>query len=137
MTFTYNGIERHGGHLTRSGYSTKVVVNQNYVLRLPTNLPLSATAPLLCAGIAVYSPLQYWHVGTGKRVAIVGLGGLGHMGVKIARAMGADVTVLSHSPNKEADGKRMGATYCCATLGSLGKLASIFDLNYLYRSRKN
>ena len=128
VTFTYNGKERDGSHLTRGGYSTKVVVNENYVLRLPTNLPLDAAAPLLCAGIAVYSPLKYWHIGAGKKVAIVGLGGLGHMGVKIAYAMGADVTVLSHSLKKGADGKRMGAMDFCASSGIFDNVASTFDL---------
>lgn len=130
MTTTYNGMERDGSRLTQGGYSTKIVVNENYVLRLPGNLPLDASAPLLCAGITLYSPLNHWHAGPGKKVAIVGLGGLGHMGVKIAHAMGAEVTVLSHSNKKQEDSKRLGANHFYATSepATFNKLASTFDL---------
>ncbi|ARG96505.1 NAD(P)-dependent alcohol dehydrogenase [Legionella micdadei] len=129
-TLTYNCMERDGTRLTQGGYSTKIVVDENYVLRLPGNLPLDASAPLLCAGITLYSPLKHWHVGPGKKIAIVGLGGLGHMGVKIAHAMKADVTVLSHSLKKEADAKRMGANHFYATSDSntFTQLARTFDL---------
>lgn len=130
MTLTYNGMERDGTSPTQGGYSTKIVVDENYILNLPKNLALDATAPLLCAGITLYSPLKHWHAGPGKKVAIVGMGGLGHMGVKIAHAMGADVTVLSHSLKKEVDGKRFGANHFYATSDSatFDKLAKSFDL---------
>ncbi len=106
------------------------MVDENYVLRVPDNLPLDAAAPLLCAGITLYSPLRHWKAGPGKKVAIIGLGGLGHMGVKIAHALGADVTVLSHSLKKQADGKRLGADHFYATSDpqTFAKLAGSFDL---------
>ncbi|KTD73928.1 NAD(P)-dependent alcohol dehydrogenase [Legionella tucsonensis] len=130
MTLTYNNLERNSGNLTQGGYSTQIVVDENYVLKIPKNLPLDAAAPLLCAGITLYSPLRHWHVGPGKRVGILGLGGLGHMGVKLAHAMGAEVTVLSHSLSKEADSKRMGADYFFATSNpeTFQKLTNYFDL---------
>ena len=126
---TYNGRE-HDGTLTMGGYSDNIVVNQDYVLRMPDNLPLNACAPLLCAGITLYSPLMHWRAGPGKKVAIVGLGGLGHMGVKLAHALGAEVTVLSHSLKKLADGKRLGADHFHATSNpeTFRKLKSHFDL---------
>jgi alcohol dehydrogenase (NADP+) len=96
-TLTYNGVERDGETHTQGSYSNKIVVDENYVLRIPDNLPLDCAAPLMCAGITLYSPLVYWKAGPGKKVAIIGFGGLGHMGVKIAHALGAQVTVLSHS----------------------------------------
>jgi uncharacterized zinc-type alcohol dehydrogenase-like protein len=95
-TWTYNAIERDGKTRTQGGYSNKIVVDENYVLRIPDNLPLDCAAPLLCAGITMYSPLMHWKAGSGKKVGIIGLGGLGHMGVKMAHALGAEVTVLSH-----------------------------------------
>ncbi|MGV3637226.1 MAG: NAD(P)-dependent alcohol dehydrogenase [Flavobacteriales bacterium] len=109
MTGTYNGIERGTGHTTQGGYSQHIVVDENYVLRIPAGMPLDRTAPLLCAGITTYSPLRKYGVKAGMKVAIVGLGGLGHMGVKIAKAMGAHVTVVSHSDKKRDDAKRLGA----------------------------
>ena len=114
-TLTYNGVERDGKTPTQGGYSNKIVVNENYVLRIPNDLPLPRAAPLMCAGITLYSPLMHWNAGPGKRVAIIGLGGLGHMGVKIAHALGAEVTILSHSLNKQEDGMRMGADRFFAT----------------------
>ncbi|MDE1146237.1 MAG: NAD(P)-dependent alcohol dehydrogenase [Azospirillaceae bacterium] len=130
MTPTYNGYERDGKTLSQGGYSTAIVVDENYVLRIPENLPLDAAAPLLCAGITLYSPLAHWKAGPGKKVAIVGLGGLGHMGVKIAHAMGAEVTVLSQSLRKQDDGKRLGADHFYATSDkeTFKKLAGTFDL---------
>lgn len=110
MTGTYNGIDKDG-EPTFGGYSTQIVVDEKYTLHISKNLDLQAVAPLLCAGITTYSPLKYWKVGLGQRVAVVGFGGLGHIGVKIAVALGAEVTVLSTSENKEADAKRMGATH--------------------------
>jgi len=116
--------------LTYGGYSQRIVADENYVVRMPDNLPLEACAPLLCAGITLYSPLKHWKAGPGKRVAIVGLGGLGHMGVKLAHAMGAEVTVLSQSLKKQADGKRLGADHYYATSDreTFTKLAGYFDL---------
>ena len=130
VTFTYNGKERDGVTLTQGGYSERIVVNQDYVLRIPDSLPLDAAAPLLCAGITVYSPLRHWHAGPGKKVAVVGLGGLGHMAVKFAHALGAHVTVLSQSLRKEADARRMGADEVLATSDpeTFKRLASRFDL---------
>jgi alcohol dehydrogenase (NADP+) len=114
-TLTYNGVERDGETHTQGGYSNKIVVDENYVLRIPDNLPLDCAAPLMCAGITLYSPLVYWKTGPGKKVAIIGFGGLGHMGVIIAHALGAQVTVLSHSLKKQEDAKRMGADQFYAT----------------------
>jgi uncharacterized zinc-type alcohol dehydrogenase-like protein len=107
--FTYNGPDQHLGGVTYGGYSESVVVDEDFVLRVPKNLDLAATAPLLCAGITTYSPLRRANVGAGQKVGIVGLGGLGHMGVKLARAFGAHVVVFTTSPNKTADAVRLGA----------------------------
>ena len=109
LSFTYNGKERDGVTPTYGGYSTKVVVDQRYVLRIPKQLRPEEAAPLLCAGITTYSPLRHWGVGKKHRLAVVGLGGLGHMAVKIGKALGAQVTVLSHSDKKRRDAKRLGA----------------------------
>ncbi|WLE57509.1 NAD(P)-dependent alcohol dehydrogenase [Burkholderia plantarii] len=106
---TYNGEDRVTGDITFGGYSSQVVVDEAFVLRVPEKLELAAAAPLLCAGITTYSPLRQWGAGPGKKVGIVGLGGLGHMGVKIARAMGAHVVLFTTSPSKIEDGKRLGA----------------------------
>jgi uncharacterized zinc-type alcohol dehydrogenase-like protein len=114
-TFTYNAVERDGVTRTYGGYSTRITVNQDYILRIPKELPLERAAPLLCAGITTYSPLRQFGVQSGDSVAIVGLGGLGHMGVKFARAIGAQVTVLSHSPSKRDDALRLGAHDFVAT----------------------
>ena len=109
MTGTYNGFERDKVTPTYGGYSTKITIDQNYVVTIPAGIPLEGAAPLLCAGITTYSPLRHWKIGPGMHVAVVGLGGLGHMGVKFAKAMGAHVTVLSHSSHKAEDSKRLGA----------------------------
>ena len=106
---TYNSFEMDKKTPTYGGYSSCIVVDEKYTLRISENLPLNAVAPLLCAGITTYSPLRHWKVGAGQKVAIAGLGGLGHMGVKFAVSLGAEVTVLSSSPSKEADAKRLGA----------------------------
>ena len=129
-TLTYNGIERDGKTPTQGGYSNKIVVDEDYVLRIPDKLPLDRAAPLMCAGITLYSPLMHWKAGPGKRVGIIGFGGLGHMGVKIAHALGAEVTVLSHSLKKQEDAKRMGADYFYATSDpkTFEKLKGYFDL---------
>jgi len=107
--FTYNAYERDGTTPTYGGYSTRITVNEDYVLRIPPGLPLERVAPLLCAGITTYSPLKQYGIKAGDQVAIVGLGGLGHMGVKIAKALGATVTVLSHSAGKETAARSLGA----------------------------
>ena len=112
---TYNNKERNSDNITMGGYSTKIVVDEYYTFKISPTLPLAAVAPLLCAGITTYSPLVYAGVKKGMKVAVVGLGGLGHMGVKFAHALGAEVTVLSHSANKEADAKNMGADHFILT----------------------
>jgi uncharacterized zinc-type alcohol dehydrogenase-like protein len=109
ITPTYNAFEKDGRTPVQGGYSTHVVVDEAFVLRVPRGLPPAAAAPLLCAGITTYSPLRNWGVTRGTRVGVIGLGGLGHVAVKIASAMGAEVTVLSHSANKRADAARLGA----------------------------
>jgi uncharacterized zinc-type alcohol dehydrogenase-like protein len=111
---TYNGVGKDG-QPTQGGYSGSIVVDENYVLRIPAALPSDAAAPLLCAGITTYSPLRHWKVGPETRVGVIGLGGLGHMGVKLAAAMGAEVTVLSQSLKKMEDGLRLGAKHYYAT----------------------
>jgi alcohol dehydrogenase (NADP+) len=109
MVGTYNGKEKDGGANTLGGYSKSITVHEDFMLHIADNLPLEAVAPLLCAGITTYSPLRHWKIGKGHKVGVLGLGGLGHMGVKLAVAMGAEVTMLSHSASKEADAKRLGA----------------------------
>jgi uncharacterized zinc-type alcohol dehydrogenase-like protein len=109
MVGTFDAIERDGVSVTRGGYSNGIVVDQGYVLNVSEKLDPAATAPLLCAGITLYSPLKEWGAGPGKKVGIIGLGGLGHMGVKFAKALGAHVTVFSHSEGKRADAIAMGA----------------------------
>jgi len=108
-TFTFNSPDKHSGGMTHGGYSESVVVDEAFVLRVPKNLNLAATAPLLCAGITTYSPLRHYKVSKGEKVGIIGLGGLGHMGVKLAKAMGAHVVVFTHSPGKVKDALRLGA----------------------------
>lgn len=129
-TLTYNGFERDGKTPTQGGYSNKIVVNDDYVLKIPNGLPLPRAAPLMCAGVTLYSPLMHWNAGPGKKVGIIGLGGLGHMGVKIAHALGAEVTVLSHSLHKQEDGRRMGADHFLATSDPMTfeKLKGSFDM---------
>jgi len=130
MTPTYNGLERDGKTVAMGGYANNFVINQDYAVHIPANLPLEGVAPLLCAGITLFSPIKHWNVGPGMKVAVMGLGGLGHMGVKFAVAMGAEVTVLSHSPSKQADAIAMGAHHFVSTKdpGSLKPLAKSFDL---------
>ncbi|MEJ7625599.1 MAG: NAD(P)-dependent alcohol dehydrogenase [Ferruginibacter sp.] len=125
---TYNAKDKNGNS-TFGGYSKTIVVDESFTLRIPENLDLKAVAPLLCAGITTYSPLKRWKVGKGQQVAIIGLGGLGHMAVKIASAMGAEVSVLSTSDNKEADAKKLGATHFVNTKDpdTPKKLAGKFD----------
>ncbi|MFF5401667.1 NAD(P)-dependent alcohol dehydrogenase [Streptomyces misionensis] len=128
-TMTYNGIGKDG-RPTYGGYSQKIVVDENYVVRIPDGLALDVAAPLLCAGITTYSPLKHWNAGPGKKVAVVGFGGLGHVGVKIAHALGAEVTVLSQSLRKKDDGLRLGADHYHATSDpkTFEDLKGTFDL---------
>jgi len=128
---TYGAVNKYGaGERTQGGYSTHVVVTEHFVLKVPDGIPLENAAPLLCAGITTYSPLRHWHAGPGKKVAIIGLGGLGHMAVKLGHAMGAEITVLSRSLSKKDDGLRLGADHYYATEDpeTFKKLAGTFDL---------
>jgi uncharacterized zinc-type alcohol dehydrogenase-like protein len=113
--WTYNSFERDGATLTYGGYSKLIVCDESFVLKVSEKLPLNAVAPLLCAGITTYSPLRKWKVGKGHKVGVLGLGGLGHMAVKFAVSFGAEVTVLSTSPSKEVDAKKLGAHKFCLT----------------------
>ncbi len=130
MTGTYNTLERDGTTVALGGYSNLFVINEDYAVHIPENLALDGVAPLLCAGITLYSPLRKWNVGKGSKVAVMGLGGLGHMGVKFAAALGAEVTVLSHSASKREDALAMGAKHFIDTseLDSLKPLHKSFDL---------
>lgn len=127
---TYNNKERNSDNITMGGYSTKIVVDQYYTFKIAPTLPLAAVAPLLCAGITTYSPLVYAGVKKGMKVAVVGLGGLGHMGVKFAVSFGAEVTVISTSPSKEADAKKLGATHFLVSTDkeAMSKYNSYFDV---------
>jgi uncharacterized zinc-type alcohol dehydrogenase-like protein len=126
---TYNGYEKDGKTPTYGGYSKHIVVHEDFVLHVPASLPLETVAPLLCAGITTYSPLRHWKIGKGHKVGVVGLGGLGHMAVKFAVAFGAEVTMLSTSPGKEADALRLGAHKFALTTHpeQLKSLKSYFD----------
>ena len=130
MTGTYNTYERDGKTVAMGGYSDSFVIDEDYAVHVPANLDLTGVAPLMCAGITLYSPLKNWKAGPGKKVGIIGLGGLGHMGVKFAVALGAEVTVFSHSPAKEADAKNMGAHHFVSTkdVDNLKKLEKQYDL---------
>src|SRR5271155_1645848 len=109
MTLTFNSPDKHLGGVTYGGYSDSIVVDERFVLRVPANLNPAGAAPLLCAGITTYSPMRHWGVAKGKKVGVVGLGGLGHMGVKFAHALGAQVVVFTTSPGKKEDARRLGA----------------------------
>ncbi|MEE1804056.1 MULTISPECIES: NAD(P)-dependent alcohol dehydrogenase [unclassified Streptomyces] len=126
---TYGSVDRDGT-ITQGGYSTHVVVDEDFVLKIPKSIPLEKAAPILCAGVTTYSPLKHWRAGRGTKVAINGLGGLGHMGVQIAHALGAEVTVLSRTPGKKRDARRFGADHFHLTTeqSTLDKLAHTFDL---------
>lgn len=128
-TGTYASIDKYGQY-TQGGYSSQIVVTEDFVVRIPDRISLDAAAPLLCAGITTYSPLRHWGVEPGKKVAVIGLGGLGHMAVKLAHAMGAEVTVLSQTLNKKEDGLRLGAKQYYATSDSqtFKELVGSFDL---------
>lgn len=129
-TGTYNSLERDGKTIAFGGYSNNFVVDADYAVHIPANLDLAGVAPLLCAGITLYSPLKHWNAKAGTKVGIVGLGGLGHMGVKFAKALGAEVTVFSHSPQKESDALAMGADHFVLTRepAALKALVRSFDL---------
>jgi uncharacterized zinc-type alcohol dehydrogenase-like protein len=129
MTLTYNSPDKHLGGVTYGGYSDSIVVDERFVLRIPSNLDLAGTAPLLCAGITTYSPMRHWGVTKGKKVGVVGLGGLGHMGVKFARAFGAHVVVFTTSPGKTEDALRLGADEVVVSRNSdeMQKHAGSFD----------
>lgn len=130
MTGTYNTLERDGKTMAYGGYSNLIVVDQNYVVSVPENIPVEGVAPLMCAGITLYSPLRHWQTAPGKKIGIIGLGGLGHMGVKFAHAMGAHVTVFSHSERKKSDALAMGANDFIANASAdyFKKNGSTFDL---------
>jgi uncharacterized zinc-type alcohol dehydrogenase-like protein len=129
-TYTYNHADPIDGTRTYGGYSEKIIVSERFALKVPDSLDLGGAAPLLCAGITTYSPLRHWKVGPGSKVAIVGLGGLGHMGIKLAKAMGAETTLLSRSPGKEADARRLGADHVVISTdpAQMAAVAGRFDL---------
>lgn len=130
FTLTYNSPEKETGGITYGGYADSIIVNQDFVLKLPPSLAIQSVAPLLCAGITTYSPLRHWQVKKGDKVGVVGLGGLGHMAVKIAHALGAIVTVITTSPNKEKDAKNLGASDVLLSKDEsmMAKFANHFDL---------
>ncbi len=129
FTLTFNSPDKHLGGITYGGYSESIVVDQHFVLRVPSNLSLAGAAPLLCAGITTYSPMRHWGVTKGKKVGVVGLGGLGHMGVKIAHALGAHVVVFSTSASKKDDARRLGADEVVISkdANEMAKQAESFD----------
>ncbi len=131
MVGTYGSPDpRHGNAVTFGGYSQRIVVNENFVLRIPPNLDIKAAAPLLCAGITTWSPLRHWNVGPGQTVGVIGLGGLGHMGVKFAHAMGAKVVMITSSPGKAADARKLGAdeVLVSSDANAMADYANQFDL---------
>ncbi|WP_082504998.1 NAD(P)-dependent alcohol dehydrogenase [Chryseobacterium sp. Leaf405] len=130
FTGTYNGKDKHLGGHTFGGYSQKVVVDEGFVLSIPENLDLSAVAPLLCAGITTWSPLRHWNVGPNSKVAVVGLGGLGHMAIKLAKGLGAEVTLFSRTPGKTEDAKKLGADHVIISTddSQMKSVTSKFDL---------
>ena len=129
-TLTYNGVDRHDGLPTFGGYSEQIVVSDKFVLKIPAGLDLAGAAPLLCAGITTWSPLRHWKVGPGSKVAVIGLGGLGHMGLKLAKGLGADVTLFTRSPGKEDDARRLGADriVLSSDAAQMAAVAGQFDL---------
>jgi alcohol dehydrogenase (NADP+) len=130
MVLTYSSNDKRTGEITQGGYSKRIVTHEDFVFRLSDKLPLANVAPLLCAGITTYSPLRHWKVGKGTRLGVVGLGGLGHMAVKFGASFGAEVTMLSTSPDKEKDARRLGAQKFALTKdpAQLEKLAGYFDV---------
>jgi len=130
-TQTYNDKDRHDGLPTYGGYSARIVVSDKFVLRLPPGLDPKAAGPLLCAGITTYSPLRHWNIGTGSKVAVVGLGGLGHMGLKFAKAMGADVSLFTRTPGKEAEAKRLGAGHVVLSTDPAQMAAALRSFDFI------
>ena len=128
--FSYNGADKHSGGVTYGGYSENIVCDEAFVLKVPSNLDPARAAPLLCAGITTYSPLKHWRAGPGKKVGIVGLGGLGHMGVKFAKALGAHTVLFTTSESKAADGRRLGAdeVVLSKSADQMAKHAGSFDM---------
>lgn len=128
--YTYGHVDPKDGRVTYGGYSERMVVTERFVLKVPDGLDLAGTAPLLCAGITTWSPLRHWKVGEGSKVAVVGLGGLGHMALKLAKALGADVTLFTRSPGKEEDARRLGADHIVLSTdaGQMAAVADRFDL---------
>jgi len=128
-TFTYNSSDRHDGLTTYGGYSERIVVSDKFVLRMPEGLDPASAAPLLCAGITTWSPLRHWKIGKGHKVAVIGLGGLGHMGLKFAKALGAEVTLFTRSPGKEQEARRLGADHVVLSTdaGQMDAVAGRFD----------
>lgn len=131
VTGTYNSTDRIDGSATYGGYSAAIVVADPYVLRVPDNLDLAAAAPLLCAGITTYSPLKNWNVGPGTRVGVIGLGGLGHMGVKFAKALGAEVTMITTSPAKGDDARKLGADHVLISTDKAAMRAATRSFDFL------
>lgn len=129
-TLAYKDVDQHDGMITYGGYSQTIVTREKFVLKIPENLDLKGSAPLLCAGITTYSPLKHWKVGKGMNVAVVGMGGLGHMALKLAKAMGATVTLLTRSPGKEEDARRLGADHVVLSTQSdqMDQVKGTFDL---------
>ncbi|POT55184.1 hydroxyacid dehydrogenase [Citrobacter amalonaticus] len=129
-TLTYNDIDRHDGLPTYGGYSDRIVVTEKFVVKVPETMDLRGAAPLLCAGITTWSPLRHWKVGEGSKVAVVGLGGLGHMAIKLAKALGAEVTLFTRSPGKEADARRLGVGHVVLSTddAQMKAAANQFDL---------
>ena len=130
FTGTYGGQDKHLGGFTHGGYSEKIIVDEDFVLKVPANLDLAATAPLLCAGITTWSPLRHWKAGKGSKVAVVGLGGLGHMAIKLAKGLGAEVTLFSRTPGKEKDALSLGADFVVISTDKdqMAAVAGKFDL---------
>lgn len=128
---TYNGHDKHLNKQTFGGYSERIVVDEDFVLHVPANLDLAATAPLLCAGVTTWSPLKHWNIGPGHKVGVVGIGGLGHMGVKLAKAMGAEVVVITTSPEKAGDAKRLGADAVVLSTDKAQMKASASSLHFI------
>ena len=129
-TYTYGGSDRHDHTVTHGGYSEKIVVSEAFVLRVPEGLDLKGAAPLLCAGITTWSPLRHWGAGPGSRVAVIGLGGLGHMGLKLAKGLGAEVTLFTRSQGKEQDARRLGADHVVLSTdgAQMAEVRGRFDL---------
>lgn len=130
-TFTYNGVDRHDGSPTYGGYSEKMIVSERFVVKVPTGLDPASAAPILCAGITTYSPLRHVGVKPGDKVGVVGMGGLGHMGIKFAKAMGADVTLFTRSESKIEEGKRNGADHVVISQDEAQMKAAARSLNYI------